>query len=182
MPSAVLPFILALCVITIAVAPVLPAQQSAVAPGTPVRFELRNGERHEGAVISLGSSGLVTGVPKTGSTATYPLSDIAKLEVSQGRRRPVLRDAAIGLIGGGSIGAILGAMSYERPDLFVGNRTDAALFGAFVGGVPGLVVGGIVGLVPRARWQRVNVDGNVVRFNMRPLPRSGTGIGLALAF
>jgi len=107
---------------------------------------------------------------------------IAKLEVSQGRRRPVLRDATIGFVGGASVGAIIGALSYKQPDIIVGNRSDAMWLGAFLGGVPGLLIGGIVGLVPRDRWQRVNVDGNVVRFNMRALPRSGTGIGLALAF
>ena len=182
MSSAVLPFIFTFGVLTLAVAPILPGQQSAVAPGTAVRFELRNGERYEGAVVSLGSDGLVAGVPKTGSTAKYPLADIAKLEDSQVRRRPVLRDATIGFVGGASVGAVLGAMSYKQPDIIVGNRSDAMWLGAFLGGVPGLVIGGIVGLVPRDRWQRVNVDGNVVRFNMRALPRSGTGIGLALAF
>jgi len=182
MSSAVLPFILTFSVLTLAGAPILRGQQSAVAPGTPVRFELRNGERYEGAVVSLGAEGLVAGVPQTGSTGKYPLSDIAKLEVSQGRRRPVLRDATIGFVGGASVGAILGALSYKQPDIIVGNRSDAMWLGAFLGGVPGLLIGGIVGLVPRDRWQRVNVDGNVVRLNMRTLPRSRTGIELALAF
>ena len=54
--------------------------------------------------------------------------------------------------------------------------------GATVLGLAGLVVGGVQGLIPRDRWRRVQVDGSVVRFNMRALPSSGTGIGLALAF
>ena len=59
---------------------------------------------------------------------------------------------------------------------------QSAAMGATLLGLAGLVVGGVQGLIPRDQWQRVQVDGNVVRFNMRALPSSGTGIGLALAF
>ena len=49
-------------------------------------------------------------------------------------------------------------------------------------GLAGLVVGGVQGLIPRDQWRRVQVDGSIVRFNMRALPRNQTGIGWALAF
>ena len=179
---SVLAFVLTIGLIGHARAASLSAQESVVAPGTRIRFKLRNGERYDARVVLLGPDVLETGLPMSGATSRYPLSDIAMMEVMRGRHRPILRFATIGLLAGGTAGAILGAMTYTSHDLFSGNRSDAALVAAFVVGVAGAAVGGVQGSRPRDRWQRVNVDGNVVRFNMRALPRSGTGIGLALAF
>jgi hypothetical protein len=178
----VLAFVLTIGLIGHAGAPSLSAQQPVVAPGTRIRFKLRNGDRYEGRVILLGPEVLETGLLMNGATSRYPLSDISRMEVMRGRHRPILRFATVGLIAGGTAGAIIGAATYKSPDLFSGNRSDAALVAAILVGVAGAAVGGVQGSRPRDRWQRVNVDGNVVRFNMRALPRSGTGIGLALAF
>ena len=71
------------------------AQESAVAPGTKVRFELRTGEKLEGRVISLRPETLEATSPTMGASAKYQMSDIAKLEIVQGRQRPVLRGAGI---------------------------------------------------------------------------------------
>jgi hypothetical protein len=62
------------------------------------------------------------------------------------------------------------------------SRTQSAAEGAVLLGAAGLIVGGLQGLIPRDRWQRVQVDGGAVRLNLRALPSSRTGIGLALAF
>jgi hypothetical protein len=166
------------------------AQQPAVAAGTKVRFELRSGNRVEGRVISLGPEGLEASLPVNGAATRYPLSEIAKLEVVQGRYRPVLRGVLVGTGAGLVVGGAIGAMTYEPCESteFLGcllepeSRAQSAAMGAVVLGALGLVVGGVQGMIPRDRWQRVHVDGNVVRFNMRALPRNGTGIGLALAF
>ncbi|PYP75806.1 MAG: hypothetical protein DMD35_20135 [Gemmatimonadetes bacterium] len=160
----------------------LPAQESVVAPGTKVRFELRSGQRLDGHVISLGSESLEGRFPTTGAAAKYPLADIAKLEVVRGSHRPVLRSATIGLLVGGSVGAIVGALAYDKPDLYVSSRAENAGFFAAVLGAPGLVVGGLVGLIPRDRWQRVTLDGRAPRINLRSLPAGRSGLGLALAF
>jgi hypothetical protein len=166
------------------------AQQSAVAPGTKVRFELRTGDRYEGRVISLRPEALEAEIPKSGASASYPLTDIAKLEVVQGRRRPVLHGAAVGTGVGIILGGAVGAISYSPCEsteflgclLSPGSRMQSAAMGATVLGLAGLVVGGVQGLIPRDRWRSVQVDGSIVRFNMRALPRNETGIGLALAF
>lgn len=187
---ALLAFVLTFGVMSHAGASALPAQGSAVAPGTRIRFKVRNGERYEGRVISLGPEVLEAGFPTNGATAKYPLADIAKLEVLQGRHRPVLRGVLVGTGAGIVLGGAVGAMSYSPCESteFLGcllapeSRAQSAAMGATVLGVVGLVVGGVQGLFPRDRWQRVQVDGNVVRFNMRALPRNHTGIGLALAF
>ena len=53
-------------------------------------------------MISLGPEALEAGFPTNGATAKYPITDIAKLEVVQGRHRPVLRGAAVGTGAGSS--------------------------------------------------------------------------------
>ena len=187
---ALLALVLTFGLIVHAGAPSLSAQESAVAPGTRIRFKVRDGERYEGRVISLGPEVLEAGFPANGATAKYPLADIEKLEVQQGRHRPVLRGVLVGTGAGIVLGGALGAMTYSPCESteFLGcflapeSRTQAAAEGAVVLGALGLVVGGVQGLFPRDRWKRVRVDGNVVRLNMRTLPRSGTGIGLAVAF
>jgi len=141
-------------------------------------------------VISMGREVLETGLSTDGVSVKYPLTDIARLEVSSGRYRPVLRGLAVGTGVGVILGGAGGALTYSPCESteFLGcllapeSRTQSAAMGAVVLGALGLVVGGLQGLIPRDRWQRVQVDGNAVRFNMRALPRSGTGIGLALAF
>ncbi|HKP16287.1 MAG TPA: hypothetical protein VJT85_09480 [Gemmatimonadaceae bacterium] len=188
MPS-VLAFVLTFGVITHADAPILRAQTSPVAPGTKVRFQLRSGGRLEGRVVSLGPEALEASVPTSSATERYPLADIAKVEVATGRHRPVLRGVVVGTGAGVIIGAAVGAMSYSPCESteFLGcllapeSRAQSAAMGGAVAGILGLVVGGLQGLIPRERWQRVQVDGNTVRLNLRALPHNGTGIALALA-
>ena len=190
MTPTVLAFILTSGLMIHAGAPALRAQVSAVAPGTKVRFELRTGERLEGRVISLRPEALEAGFPTNGATAKYQITDIAKLEVVQGRHRPVLRGAAVGTGAGLILGGAVGAMTYSPCESteFLGcllapsSRMQSAAMGATLLGLAGLVVGGVQGLIPRDQWRRVQVDGSIVRLNMRALPSSGTGIGLALAF
>ena len=190
MPPALLAFILTFGVMIHTGAPVLRAQESAVAPGTKVRFELRTGERLEGRVIALGPEVLEAGLPTNGATARYPLTEIAKLEVVSGRHRPVLRGLLVGAGAGIVVGGAIGAMTYEPCESteFLGcllepeSRMQSAAMGGVLLGVAGLIVGGVQGLIPLDRWQRVQVDGSAVRLNLRALPGSGTGIGLALAF
>ena len=189
MPS-VLAFVLTFGVITHAGASILRAQASPVAPGAKVRFQLRSGGRLEGRVVSLGPEALEASVPTSSATERYPLADIAKLEVVNGRHRPVLRGVVIGTGAGVILGGAIGAMTFSPCESteFLGclfepeNRGQSAATGSVLLGALGLIVGGVQGLIPRDRWQRVQVDGNTVRLNMRALPRNATGIGLALAF
>ena len=189
MPPAVHAFILTFAMIVHAGAPAA-AQESALAPGTRVRLTLRNGDPHAGRVIALGPDLLEIGFPENGGTASYPLTDIAKLEVLRGRHRPVLRGLLLGTGAGIVLGGAIGAMAYSpcTSTEFLGcllapeTRAQSAALGATLAGAAGLIVGGLQGLIPRDRWQRVQVNGNAVRVNMRALPSSRTGLGLALAF
>ena len=112
MPPTVLALILTLGLNVHAGAPAA-AQESAVAPGTRVRFTLRNGDPHAGSVIALGPDLLEVGFPENGGSAKYPLADIAKLEVLRGRHRPFLRGLLVGTGAGVMIGGSVGAMAYE---------------------------------------------------------------------
>jgi hypothetical protein len=114
-------------------------------------------------------------------TTTITISDLAKLEIISGTHRPVLRGAMIGALAGVVLGAIVGAGSWEQPEILTPNRRSAAAFGAIVFGVPGLVLGGLQGLIPRDQWRTIPLDGSSARFNLHRLPGGG-GVSLALAF
>lgn len=165
------------------------AQQSSLAPGTNIRVELRNGHRHQGRVIRSDRDSLIADWAG-GSIPAFPVSDIVKFEAMTGRHRSVRRTAIIGAVAGGSLGAIGGALLYKPCEstefsgcfLAPKSRSESAQVNGLIYGVVGLLAGGAVGLVPRDRWQRVMLDGSVVRFNMRSLPASGRGVGLALEF
>jgi hypothetical protein len=45
-----------------------------------------------------------------------------------------------------------------------------------------LVGGGVLGLFPRDRWQRITPDGSAGRFTHHSLPAGGRGVGLAFGF
>jgi tetrahydromethanopterin S-methyltransferase subunit D len=102
----------------------------------------------------------------------------------------VRRAAAVGGVVGASLGAIGGALFYApcQSTEFSGcllapnSRSESAQVNGLIYGLLGLIGGGVVGLVPRDRWQRVTPDGNGVRFTHHTLPRGGRGVGLALAY
>ena len=148
------------------------AQESAVPPGTKIRFELRNGERHAGRVISLGREGLETGLPSTGATTRYPLDEIAKMEIVGGRHRPVLRGLVVGTAVGATFGRdyrsglVLTLREHGVSRLPDGlreprrvrdvRRPTARRRGPGRRRLP-------QGLIPRDRWEKIGVDGSVVR-------------------
>ena len=165
------------------------AQQSALSPGTKIRVQLRSGARHHGRVIRSDHDTLVAEWAG-GSTPAFPASDILQFEAVTGRHRSVRRAAAVGGIVGASLGAIGGALLYKPCESteFAGcilapkGRSESAQVNGAIYGVLGLISGGVVGLFPRDRWQRITPDGNGVRFTHHPLPSGGRGVGLALGF
>ena len=185
-------------VVTIALAISLPAiagaqtrsdDQSILASGTKVRFELAEGGRREARVISLRRDTL-RAIPRGGSEMAYPLASMRKLEAVNGRRRPILKGVLIGTGIGVVVGGVAGAASYKPCDsteslgciLASQSRGEEAAAGAVVVGVAGLLLGGIVGLIPRDRWERVATDGTAVRVSARRLPHGAQGIGLAVVY
>src|SRR5690349_4843425 len=143
------------------------AQQSALAAGTKIRVQLRSGARHHGRVVRSDHDTLVAEWAG-GSTPAFPASDILQLEAVTGRHRSVRRTALIGAVGGAALGAIGGALLYKPCETteFAGcffapkDRGESARVNGLVFGVVGLIGGGVVGLVPRDRWERVAPNGS----------------------
>jgi hypothetical protein len=180
---------LAMSLPLIAAAQSAASSESRLPPGTKIRFELRDGVRHEGSVVALSADTLRATWLGASETA-FHVSDVQKLEVMSGRRRSVTKSLLIGTGAGVVLGTAIGAMTHEPCDaegigdclLEPENRSQSAALGGLGGAVLGLVVGGVVGLVPRDRWERVRLDGRVARLGTRTLPHGAQGVGFAVAF
>lgn len=154
------------------VAPAVLAGQSALplAPGARVRVTTRPAvpgatapvlQRQVATVVSVTGDSLVL-VPSgpAQDTVTLGVSELARLEVSQGRRRNTLKGVAIGAGAGTAAGAILALATYRRChdcwfDLGPG---FTALAGGTVGGISGMLIGGVIGVATvTERWKHVPV-------------------------
>ena len=114
------------------------------------------------------------------NTARYPLSSLARLETSVGRRSHPWRGAWIGFLSG--IG--LGFLVWQVGDLgcYEGASTTncAVVLGGGLGGAIGVVSGVIVGsFVKTDRWATVPLDH--LRVSLRPHP-DGFGIRARIGF
>ena len=180
---------LAMSLPSIATAQSAASSESRLPPGTKIRFQLRDGVRHEGSVVALSRDTLRASWLGASETA-FHVSDVQKLEVMSGRRRSVTRSLLIGTGAGIVLGSAIGAMTHEPCEstetlgclLEPENRSQSAALGGLGGAVLGLLVGGVVGLVPRDRWERVRLDGRVARLGTRTLRDGAQGVGLAIAF
>jgi hypothetical protein len=90
------------------------------------------------------------------SGRTLAIRDLRSIEVSNGMRRHVARDAGYGLLIGAVSGAILGAATHKKDSGWF--QTTAGFDAAFVGtafGTIGMVVGGLIGVSDKSeRWIR----------------------------
>ena len=166
-----------------------PSSPSRLPSGTKIRFELRDGAKHEGELVTLSADTLRAtwlGAPET----AFRVSDIQKLEAMSGRRRSVTRSLLIGTGVGAVLGTAIGALTHEPCEtteslgciLAPETRAQSAALGGVGGAVLGLVVGGVIGLVPRDRWERVRLDGRVARLRTRALPHGAQRLEVAVAF
>ena len=183
------PIVFALLLPVLGRAQTTPSSDSRLPSGTKIRFELRDGARHEGRVVALSRDTLRAiglGTPEV----AYRVSDIQKLDAMTGRHRKVLRSALIGTGAGLVAGTVIGAATHEPCEtteilgclLAPQTRAQSAALGALGGGILGLVLGGVAGLIPRDRWERVRLDGGVVHLRPRTLRDGAQGLGLAVAF
>jgi F0F1-type ATP synthase assembly protein I len=103
-----------------------------------------------------------------------PKSAVAQAWTVDGKRGQVVEGAAIGLVGGVLLGAVVGAGT-ESCMLDCGPSTE---FGAIGGAVVGVVLGGIIGSqIHTDRWREIDP----VRLSVTPRGR-GVGLGMSLAF
>lgn len=170
---------LALGVVSLlAVTPLLPvaAQAPPIEPGTRVRVTISDrGIRHVGALRAVHSDTLVLDTLRLVRTA------ITRLEVSPGRRGHAALGAAIGAVGLGVVGAVVGYEICQAADC--GDDAD----GAMLGGGAGVVLGGLIGLgvgalIKTDRWEETSLERLRVSFTRRSGGPLGLSVGLEARF
>ncbi len=110
---------------------------------------------------------------------TISLTDVTRLEVSQGRKSNAVKGLLIGSIVGVPIGGLV-AMQFDEEGGDPGPG-EYFLFGAVVGGAAfGAIGAGIGALVKTERWDDVPLDR--LRVNIVPLRDGRFALGLSVEF
>lgn len=116
------------------------------------------------------------------SSASYPLSEIARLDMHQGQRGHFWLGAGIGAGIGAVPGVVIALQLCEndwvcRDDL----EAEAALLGFGIGGVVGGLLGGGIGaLIKTDKWVQVPLDR--LRVSVVPQRRGRFGFGMSVNF
>jgi hypothetical protein len=138
-------------------------EPSALAPGARVRVAaLGFITPVTGSVVRVSGDSIWLLTKPDGSVLGVPLAALRRVEVSRGpntRGRTAARRAGAGLLIGGTIGAVLGAATYD-PGAFIGphDRGGNALVGGAVFGALGALGGALYGLAaPGERWTLVRL-------------------------
>ena len=130
----------------------------------------------------------VFGAPGVQDTARIARTAVQLFEVSDGRHRHPWSGLALGLVGGGTAGIIVGAVSYEpcHSTEFMGcflapsSRDESALLGGAVFGVLGSVTGLIIGTFYQTdHWHHVTLE-RVAQLRLVPASH-GVGASLSLS-
>jgi hypothetical protein len=114
---------------------------------------------------------------------TISLTDVTRLEVSQGRKSNALKGLLIGSLVGVPIGAVLGFVESESSGepLCTGSTVACAAVGAAAVGVVGGLVGLGIGAVSKSeRWEEVPLDR--LRVNIVPQRDGRFALGLSVEF
>jgi hypothetical protein len=163
---------------------------ASISPGTRVRITQIDQKPRVAVVVSRSADTLLVRWPDLANTVSaVPVSEITRLQLSNGRHRKVAKGMLWGSVGAGTAGAILGAATYSPCNstapfgclLAPEGRFESAMMVGVVGGVLGLVVGGLVGLPSRDDWRTVPLDAQRVALSVKPRG-SATGIGVSLRF
>lgn len=172
--------VLLLCLVS-CVAPASAGAQSLPTP--PARLRMATAELGRspaiGTLLAVRGDTMIVRLEDSSDTTALALSNLTRLELSAGRRRPIVRGMGIGLLAGAAIGAIAGASSGDDRSGFLAFSAEekAAIGAVFFGGV-GAVTGGIIGATRTIeRWERVALA--TARPAIGPLP-DGRGIEIAI--
>ena len=135
--------------------------QSPASVGERVRVttpEQKGAYRYVGSVSAATRDSLTVQTADAGAR-TVAVANITKLEVSQGRRGNGKRGMLYGSVIGIAAGAVLGAVTYKKPECAgvayfcpEGSGLDVTA-GGLLGGIVGFAVGGLWGAThPSERW------------------------------
>ena len=129
----------------------------------------------QGHVHSLSPQTLRLQTP-AGDELVIPRMSIEGLWVADGRRGHFWAGAAIGLLAGGLLGAVIGSTQ----EFCVWGCSPATALGVLIGVPAGFVLGGVTGIMIRSdRWRGVPVGRPSASIDPRA---EAVGIGLSVAF
>ncbi|MFL5593135.1 MAG: hypothetical protein ACJ785_00810 [Gemmatimonadaceae bacterium] len=139
------------------------AQQAELREGARVRLitsSLKT-DQQVARVVSTGNDSIVFRSDAYPVTRSLALSEIERIDVSQGRRRLTVEGAVIGLGAGVALGATLGALSYTPCEglCFMGtSRGETATIVAAMLGSIGVATGAIIGASRETEaWKPITV-------------------------
>lgn len=154
--------------------------------GDRVRLQLPEAETRRGTMMQVGvlarsSSNSVSVLWESGATTTISLSQIVRLEVSDGPQPFVAAGMGYGFLGGALVGAVVGSRQ-EGNDYF--GKPTIVTVTSVLGGVGGAIVGGVVGAIGRReRWSTVRLDAPLRRVRLSPsLVRGSVGLRGSVRF
>jgi hypothetical protein len=154
-------------------------------PGARIRITQPGAHPRVAILVARNSEELVVQGPKFANDEGVQLGQIARLEVSTGRHRNLLKGMALGAAIGRAGGLIFGAAAYQPCTgmciMAPKNRGESAAMGGSFFGTLGLLVGTIAGVRSHDSWQRVPLDDLRARATVG-LQASGRGVGIALKF
>jgi hypothetical protein len=151
----------------------------------PLRLP-RAGQTVTGAIVAADENSVLIATNRHPEGVRVPYSAIRRLDISAGKRSAAsarLRGAALGLLAFGAMGVALGATgpTCERGDIVCFKRGDMMAAGGVMFGVPGAVLGAIVGpRINRELWRRAGRPGE--RVAVAGTFEKGPGLSLMMRF
>lgn len=159
-----------------------------VQPGARVRVSSPRTTRVSGRVLAADRDSLMLVRDRDADTVRLATSELQSLELSMGQHRRRWRGAGIGFLAGASLGAVLGAATYQKQtsctgEMFcdLGRGFDAAAGAVLLGGI-GTITGAIVGAGTADEWERVMLGNRAALQLFQPRVGENARIGLALRF
>ncbi|HEY0809170.1 MAG TPA: hypothetical protein VGD49_03375 [Longimicrobiales bacterium] len=156
--------------------------------GDWVLIETSNAARTQGRLIRVdGDSVVLAAGQNAGHHVAFARSAVSNVWVSVGQRRQTMRGLTLGLVAGGTVGALVGAITYTpcHSDEFLGcllapeNAGQAALLGGTVGGFFGLLIGTGAGFATKRHvWEVAGVPTTV---GVAPARDGAVSLSLRLA-
>lgn len=179
--------VLALAATTAGAQSTVPLPLASLAEGARVRIKAAHGTAgmpSDAAIIGTVrrvTADSLTFVAEASTPITLPLTQIARLDASEGRRRRGNRGMGVGFAVGALSGGLLG---YSGGDGYIFTKGEAALFGAAVFGALGTVAGGLIGLtITTDAWRPVAIGAMAGRVSVRPvLGPAATGLSVRLTW